>query len=120
MKTGQQKAKGKMLWVMIVIFLFVSIFGLYVPSDLILSQYLNPPTWLSNVIIVWSLVDIGIIVGIWLWKKWAVYAFAASFILGVLMEVLILTPSNFSDSLFPIFLQILMLVALYRKWLYFK
>jgi hypothetical protein len=120
MKKTQNNAKGKLLWIMIVLFLSLSIFGLYLPTDLVLNQYVNAPIWLANVIFVWTLVDIGIVVGIWMWKKWAVYGFIISFLLGVLMEILILTPTSYNTSFLSVFFQTLMLVAIYRKWHHFK
>jgi len=73
-------------------------------------------TWMLSLMVVHSLANIAAAVGIWYWKKWALYVYAASTIVALVVGLL-------SVGIWSVFYMVLPLAimgwVLRTKWDYF-
>ena len=73
--------------------------------------------WLVSLMVVHSLLNVVAVIGIWVWKKWALYVYAASTILSIVVGLLALG----MWSVFYMILPFAILGWLLRtKWDYFE
>lgn len=117
------RERGKLLTVMLILGilgLFSSLHGLLTnPTESWKSIYENISSWFKLYILLGDIAVGTSILGIWLWKKWAVYLFVTFVLIGVFINLLILKPILF---IYPAtFLGVsLWFLAIYRKWRYFE
>lgn len=73
-------------------------------------------TWLVSLMVVHSLANVLAAAGIWFWKKWALYVYAASTVLAVVVGLMVV-------GIYSVFYFVLPLVivgwVLRYKWAYF-
>jgi len=118
-----QKDRGKFLTTMLVLMIFMFVFSLYSSHVADYQEfYQRVPSWLPVIAPFWLLVDIAALIGIWLWKKTAVYVYAISTILGILMEAFLLRPTDEAlvYAFFILILFGLLFWAISRKWKSFE
>jgi hypothetical protein len=110
------KERGFWLSLLLVVMAVHGIFATYFYYTLRTQQaYLERP-WILGLMVVHSFANIIAAIGIWYWKKWALYVYAASTILGVVVGLL-------SIGIWSVFYMVLPLVivgwVLRTKWDYF-
>lgn len=71
----------------------------------------NPPTWAIGLLIGATVVSAVCAYGVWMWKRWGLYGFVASFIVAMIAHVII--GGNPIAALFTI-LGLFMLYAMLR------
>jgi hypothetical protein len=96
------------LVVMFVINPLVAIYYLFAGGT-VLAAYPGAPAWTIPVLIVFSLINTGLAIGIWNWKRWGVYGFGVAvigiFIVNMAIGVPILSAlSGFVGLIIMIFL----------------
>ena len=107
---------------MVLIMLFLLTASLYSVASTNFEEiyYYTPPFF--NIIYTLSiLIDISALVGILLWKKFAIYVYTISQIVWIICESLVLKPTDVGLGLgyFNIILIGLTLWSMYREWKYF-
>ena len=113
------KDRGKFLTVMIVLAAFGYLQSLYylTNTNVIEQAYGAVPSWFSFYALVGFGIGIITMVGIWLWKKWAVYLLVASTTITLLMQLFVLKPVQ---GQFVYYMTIvsasIWFWAIYRKW----
>lgn len=119
-----KKDRGKLLTVMCVISAIGAIQSLYgvINPSVFTQVYKIVPSWLVLYVLGTAAVNLGVIVGILMLKKWGVYLLFAQMGVGVLVEYLILKPAQIGP--FTIFSSIasaaLWFWVIYRKWKNFE
>ncbi len=86
------------------------------------SSYQFSPSWLPIYTLVGACFDLMFLIGIWFWKKIAVYAYVLSQVVGILIEALVFKPeaSMVDEAALGLFIIGLTLFAVNRKWQYFE
>lgn len=84
-----------------------------------------PLKWYQFYLITSSTCNLVVFVGLWFWKKWAVYFISSLFLLGFLMELSNLLVVRDSFVIIVGLLLSLMIMTIYffaikRKWVYFN
>ena len=116
-KVNQSKERGLVLTIILVIMalhgIVASVLYYYLRVD---TAYLSRP-WLVSLMVVHSLADVVAVVGVWFWKRWGMYVYAASTVLALVVGLL-------SVGMWSVFYMILPLVilgwVLRSKWSYFE
>lgn len=115
------KKRGVFLSIILVILALDAIAG-FIYYLLVVTGYtqsvLAIPFWVNQLSLVWALIDLILIIGIWKWLKWALVAegalLVAGFIFGMYLKIpidqIIITPVIFS----------ILLLLIRNKWIYFK
>jgi cell division protein FtsW (lipid II flippase) len=122
-KKGQKapvKTRGTLLTIALVVIvlhgLAAAVFYAAARQDALSTAYVSRP-WLIALMSLHFLLNVVAAVGIWFWKKWAIYIYAASTILAVVVGLL-------SIGIWSIFYMVLPFVILgwllRTKWDYFK
>jgi cell division protein FtsW (lipid II flippase) len=122
-KKGQKapvKTRGTLLTIALVVMvlhgLAAAIFYAVARQDALSTAYMSRP-WLIALMSLHFLLNVVAAVGIWFWKKWAMYVYAASTILAVVVGLL-------SVGIWSVFYMVLPFVIigwlLRTKWDYFK
>ncbi len=122
-KKGQKapvKTRGTLLTIALVVMvlhgLAAAIFYAVARQDALSTAYMSRP-WLIALMSLHFLLNVVAAVGIWFWKKWAMYVYAASTILAVVVGLL-------SIGIWSVFYMVLPFVIigwlLRTKWDYFK
>ena len=119
------KSRGVFLTVMIVFAAYGVLSSLYTltnPSALT-TAYGVLPIWFYPYLIVSFIAGAAELIGLWLWKKWAVYLLFGLGFLGLAMQLTILKPVSSNAGSLVFYLTIISLGiwfwAIYRKWQYF-
>lgn len=118
------KDRGKFLTLMLIFAAFGSLISLYqLTNTNALQQTYGPiPSWFTAYAILGSLAGVAVIIGIWMWKKWAVYLLAFSTAVTFLMQLFVLKPVQYGEFVYymTIVSAGLWFWAIYRKWKYFS
>jgi len=78
------------------------------------------PTWYPIALEIITVLDMGCLIGIWLWKKWGVYGLFATWFIGILVNLTaggISALSNMISSLIPL---VILGFLIKRKWQFLK
>ena len=122
-----KKTRGRLLTSILIIESVLTVFYLYLlnmPAFFLElnKTYTNIPSWTISISLLSILVDTVSLLGIWAWKKMAVYVYISTTILSILAEAFILKP-NFSSMggiFFSLTLTGLFFYAIGRKWKFFS
>lgn len=116
-KPAPPKEHGFWLTMILVIMALHGLFGAYFYYTVRVTEpYLDRPMILT-LMVVHSLANVVAAIGIWYWKKWALYVYAASTILALVVGLL----SIGVWSVFYMFLPLVILGWVLRtKWDYFS
>lgn len=111
------KERGTWLTLALVIMVLHGAFGAYLYYTVRVGEpYLDRP-WILTLMVVHFLANILAAVGIWYWKKWGLFVYAASTVLAVVVGLL-------SIGVWSVFYFVLPLVIfgyiLRSKWEYFE
>lgn len=112
-----RKERGTLLTIALVIVALHGVFATYLYYTLRTQQaYLERP-WILTLMVVHSALNVAAAVGIWYWKKWALYVYAASAVIALVVGLL----SVGIWSVFYMVLPVAILGWLLRtKWGYFE
>lgn len=119
------KKRGIFLTLLLVFALYGDVRALITLTDTnsIQQVYGSIPAWYYSYAIFGLVLGVVNIVGVWMWKKWAIYSIAASSVIAVLMELFVLKPVQPIVGQIAVVLTIisagLWFWAIYRKWKYF-
>lgn len=125
-RSNQPKSRGVFLTLMLVFAAFGILSSLYyfTNTNAVAVAYGTVPSWYPIYMVVGLGLGVANVVGIWMWKKWAVYTIAASSVIALLMQLIILKPVQPGIGAYAYFSSILgaglWFWAIYRKWLYFE
>jgi len=119
-KKAPKKTRGTLLTIALIVMvlhgLAAAIFYAVARQDAIQTNYMDRP-WLIGLMSLHFLANVVAAVGIWYWKKWAMYVYAGSTILAVVVGLL-------SVGVWSVFYMVLPLVIigwlLRTKWSYFE
>lgn len=113
-KTVVKKERGTILTIVLIIMAIHGIFAAYLYSTA--APEVQRP-WIITMMVVHSLLDIAAAVGIYYWKKWGLYVYAASTVLALVAGLL-------SIGVWSVFYMVLPLAIvgwlLRSKWSYFE
>lgn len=118
--TSQQKTvhreRGTWLTIVLVVMALHGLFAAYFYYTVRTQEATLSRPMIISLMVVHSLANIAAAVGIWYWKKWALYVYAASTVLAVVVGLL-------SVGAWSVFYMVLPLVivgwVLRTKWEYF-
>lgn len=116
------KSRGKFLTIMLVLAAFGVLSSAYtlVNSNSIAQTYGTVPSWFYPYLIFGFTLGVVNIVGLWLWKKWAVYTFFAASVISIIMPLFVLKPLDPNVGMVSFYMTIiscgLWFWAVYRKW----
>jgi hypothetical protein len=114
---NQKKERGFWLTLFLVIMALHGIFAAYFYYTVRVGEPSLDRPWILTLMVIHSLANILAAVGIWYWKKWALYVYAASTILGLVVGLL----SIGAWSTFYMVLPLAILGYILRtKWNYFN
>ena len=117
-----KKDRGKFLTLLLVFFLFIFASAFYAAPTIKWHDLMETvPYWYINYLYFSFIVDIIIFIGIWLWKKVAVYFFVITEIFGIFIDtfVLKLTQEGVNNGIIGLIMLGVLLYAINRKWKYF-
>ena len=110
----RHKERGTILTILLIIMAIHGIFAAYLYSTG--APEVQRP-WIIGMMVVHSLADIAAAVGIWYWKKWGLYVYAASTVLALVAGLI-------SVGIWSVFYMVLPLAiigwVLRSKWSYFE
>ena len=110
----RHKERGPILTILLIIMAIHGIFAAYLYS--VGAPEVERP-WIISMMVVHSLADIAAVVGIYYWKKWGLYVYAASTVLALVAGLL-------SVGVWSVFYMVLPLAilgwVLRSKWGYFE
>ena len=93
-------------------------------TNAVAVTYGTVPSWYPIYVVVGLGLGVANVVGIWMWRKWAIYTIVASSVIGLLMQLFVLKPTQPGIGAFAYFSSIigggLWYWAIYRKWQYFE
>jgi hypothetical protein len=114
-KQMAQKRRGFWLSLLLVVMALHGVFGTILYYTIRTQEALDRP-WIISLMVVHSLANVIAVLGIWFWKKWALYVYAASTILAIVVGLI-------SVGVWSVFYMILPLAilgwVLRTKWKYF-
>jgi len=114
---NQKKERGFWLTLFLVIMALHGIFAAYFYYTVRVGEPSLDRPWILSLMVIHSLANILAAVGIWYWKKWALYVYAASTVLGLVVGLL----SIGAWSTFYMVLPLAILGYILRtKWNYFN
>jgi len=114
---NQKKERGFWLTLFLVIMALHGIFAAYFYYTVRVGEPSLDRPWILSLMVIHSLANILAAVGIWYWKKWALYVYAASTVLGLVVGLL----SIGAWSTFYMVLPLSILGYILRtKWNYFN
>jgi hypothetical protein len=114
---NQKKERGFWLTLFLVIMALHGIFAAYFYYAVRVGEPSLDRPWILTLMVIHSLANILAAVGIWYWKKWALYVYAVSTILGLVVGLL----SIGAWSTFYMVLPLAILGYILRtKWNYFN
>ncbi|MCO6449925.1 MAG: hypothetical protein J5I90_03960 [Caldilineales bacterium] len=73
---------------------------------------------LTGILVVTSIADVAAGVGMWMWKRWGIYVFAASTIIGA--AVILFLTGSLITAFGSIILPVVVLYIIYPKQRFFK
>ena len=115
-KQGIQKERGFWLSLVLVVMALHGIFGTALYYATRTQETLDRP-WIISLMVIHSFANVIAAVGIWRWKKWALYLYAASTVIAIIAGLV----SVGAWSIFYMFLPFAILGWLIKsKWSYFE
>ena len=115
-KQQPHKVRGFGLSLVLVIMALHGIFGTVLYYTIRTQEALDRP-WLISLMVLHSLANVIAAIGIWYWKKWALYVYAASTAVAIFAGLVAIG----AWSVFYMFLPLAILGWLLRtKWDYFE
>lgn len=121
-----KKERGKFLTIMLVFAAFGILLSLYTLTNTnsVQQAYGSVPSWFYPYSILGLALGVANVVGVWMWKKWAIYTIVASSAIALIMQLFVLKPTQPEAGTIAYFSLIvgggLWFWAIYRKWQYFK
>lgn len=86
-KQGIHKERGIWLSLILVVMALHGIFGTILYYTIRTQEALDRP-WIISLMVVHSLANVIAVIGIWFWKKWALYIYAASTVLAIFVGLI--------------------------------
>ena len=115
-RTGTHKERGFWLSLILVVMAVHGIFGTVLYYAIRTQEALDRP-WIISLMVLHSLANIVAAVGIWNWKKWALYVYAVSTGLAIFVGLVSVGARSIFYMLFPF---LILGWILRPKWDYFK
>jgi hypothetical protein len=116
-KKNRPAKRGFWLTLALIIMGLHGIFAAYLYYTIRVEEAVLDKPWILTLMVIHFLANIVAAVGIWFWKKWALYVYVASTILAVVVGLL----SVGIWSVFYMFLSLAILGYILRsKWDYFE
>jgi hypothetical protein len=113
----REKERGGLLTALLIIMALHGIVAAYLYYDLRVENAALERPWIATLMVIHSLMNLVAAVGIWYWKRWALYLYAASTILALAVGLI-------SVGFWSVFYVILPLAilgwVLRSKWGYFE
>ena len=113
----QRKERGVVLTILLIIMLLHGIIAAYVFYTYRVETAILDRPWILTLMIIHSLANAIAAAGIWFWKKWALYIYAGSTILALIVGLV-------SVGIWSVFYVVLPLAivgwVLRTKWKYFE
>jgi hypothetical protein len=81
-----RKKRGTVLTVILVLIFLHSLFGTYLAYTSLKEPYAGA-TWIIPVLALVNLASLVSAVGMWFWKKWAIYVYAATCVIGGVVHI---------------------------------
>jgi hypothetical protein len=110
------KQRGFWLSLLLVVMALHGVFGTVLYYAIRTQDALDKP-WIISLMVLHSLANVIAAIGIWFWKKWALYLYAASTVLALVVGLI-------SVGIWSVFYMILPLAilgwVLRTKWNYFE
>jgi len=82
------------------------------------------PSWFFAYLVFSILIGLVNIVGLWMWKRWAIYSMVAVSAVGLVVKLFIAKPSDPNVAMVSFYATLISLGlwfwAIYRKWHYFE
>jgi len=100
-KHSIQKERSFWLSLLLIVVALQGIFGTILYYTIRTQEALNRP-WLISLMVIHSLANVIAVVGIWFWKKWALYVFAASTVLALFVGLISFGAWTVFYMIFPI------------------
>lgn len=124
-KNNPQRTRGKFLTVTLVIVTLLSV--LTIP-DLFKGPSLiglEMPLWVSKFYVLFGILNLIGVAGIWFWKKWAVFLLIGTFMFEALLNSIFVKVTTVQigyviGGLIIISFEILFIWAIFRKWRLFN
>jgi hypothetical protein len=112
----KRKERGTILTILLIIMAVHGIFAAYLYSTMSTAPEVQRP-WIIGMMVLHFLANAAAAVGIWYWKKWGLYVYAASTVLAVVAGLI-------SVGIWSLFYMVLPLAiigwVLRSKWSYFE
>jgi len=100
-KTPVKKERGALLSFLIVLIFLHAAFATYLAYLSLKDEYVSSIAWILPVLTLVSLADILAAIGMWYWKKWAIYLYAATRVIATAVHLML------TGSLLVVFFDLL-------------
>ena len=120
---AKQSKRGAFLWIMLSNYIVVSVsrlLTLLFPT-FFANVYAGGPSWGYTFNLFLLTVEVVGLIGMFVWKRWAVYLMVVGILIGVSQDFLHLSSQNsIPDIILTMPILVLFMWAVKRKWTHFK
>ena len=88
-KKPVRKQRGTLLTILLVVILLHSIFASYLAYYTLKEDYSGSATWIIVSLVLVTLGNLVAAVGMWFWKKWAVYLYGAMAVVAGIVHIVL-------------------------------
>jgi hypothetical protein len=83
------KERGPVLSFLIILILLHAVFATFLAYSTLKEEYVRSTTWILPVLALVSVADIVAAVGLWYWKKWAIYLYAGTRVVATAIHLML-------------------------------
>jgi hypothetical protein len=88
-KKPARKQRGTLLTILLVVILLHSIFASYLAYITLKDDYTGSANWIIVSLVLVTMGNLAAAVGMWFWKKWAVYLYGAMAVLAGVVHIVL-------------------------------
>ncbi len=83
------KKRGTLLTILVILIFLHAIFATFLGYSTLKQDYIGSKSLILVVLFIVSLADIVAAIGIWSWKKWAIYLYAVTRVVAIVMHIIL-------------------------------